>query len=189
VGSSWTRDTPDRLFREHVGKLTLPGNIVLAPAVLQVLPVHLRLTYGAWALRGNLKGMMSKAKYHRHRVELMKLGINISHPPSEDSATKIPLSQYIERPCNDVPLWAEGTDLYCDPVSEQDVMVIKGPSINVRLGYGVTNTWIPETSRPQPSVTGFRELRSATMAADPSPYKMMPPEANGGSANREGLCS
>jgi hypothetical protein len=78
-----------------VGKLTLPGNIVLSPAALKVLPMHLRLTYSSWALGGNLKGLMSKSKYHRHRVELLKLGINISHTPSEEPANKIPLSQYI----------------------------------------------------------------------------------------------
>lgn len=136
--SSWRNGIPWELFREYLAKLRLGGHVVLDPAALQSIPLTLRPTYSNWVHGSELLSLMSRAKYFRHRRQLLEYGINIGVPPQTGQVPTIRLSEYLETPCMEVPSWAVGTELYCEPAYDDEGAVGEQGSISVRQGSGVT---------------------------------------------------
>lgn len=145
--SSWRPETPWELFRSYLAKLRLGGQVVLNPADLQSIPLALRQTYSNWVHRADLLSLMSRAKYYRHRKKLLEYGINIGVPPQPGMVPTIPLNQYLELPCAEVPMWAMGTELYCEPEYDSEWVVDEQGSISVRRESGVTR--MPVTTSPE----------------------------------------
>jgi hypothetical protein len=149
--SSWRDETPRELFGEYVAKLRAGKHLMLTPAGVLSLPHRLRQTYTNWKRGEDLRLLMAPATYYRHYQELLKLGINIAVPPQHRQVSSIPLSQYLETPCMEVPAWAVGTDLYWQ-TGNQDMGVVAGQgSITVRRESGVTRIERgARPARPQP---------------------------------------
>lgn len=135
--SSWRPETPWELFQSYLAKLRLGGQVVLNPVDLQSIPLALRQTYSNWVHRADLLSLMSRAKYYRHRKQLLEYGINIGVPPQPEMMPTIPLNQYLEMPCAKVPMWAIGTELYYEPGYDSDGVVGEQGSITVRRESGV----------------------------------------------------
>ena len=136
--SSWREGTPRELFDEYVAKLRVGKHLMLPPAGVQSLPHRLRQTYTNWMRGEDLDLLMSPATYYRHCKELLKQGINIAVPPQQGQVSSIPLSQYLETPCMEVPAWAMGTEVYYAPAYEKEGLMAGQGSIRVRRESGVT---------------------------------------------------
>lgn len=93
--ASWHEGTASQVFKKHVSRLNLGGNVVLTPNDMQALPYHLRPTYSSWWMGVDQRPLMSRSKYHRHHKALLERGINIAVPLAEDSVTTISLSRYL----------------------------------------------------------------------------------------------
>jgi II/X family phage/plasmid replication protein len=140
--SSWRTETPRDLFDDYLAKLRLGDQVMLSPSAVQLLRPHLRMTYGCWMSGLDLLQFMPRAKYYRHRKALlMDHGFDIGVPPDQGPMPTMPLSQYLETPCTEIPAWAVGTDAYWQP-SNGAVGVMAGgqASITVRRGSCVTCT-------------------------------------------------
>jgi II/X family phage/plasmid replication protein len=136
--SSWRKETPWQLFRGYLARLRLGGHVVLTPAALQSIPLSLRQTYSNWVHGADLVSLMSRAKYFRHRSQLLEHGINIGVPPQPGQVPTIPLSQYLQMPCAEVPAWVMGTEVYYESGYEKEGLVGGERSIRVRRESGVT---------------------------------------------------
>ena len=113
--SAWKSDTPAVLHSEHLGKLTLSGEVNMKPAELEALPPALRQTYLLWSQGHDIRDVMSRATFYRRRRELLDHGIDIAVKSPDASSNVVPLIRTIEAvPCG-VPDWALGTALYFEP--------------------------------------------------------------------------
>jgi II/X family phage/plasmid replication protein len=156
--SSWRIGTAQELFREYLAKLRLGGHLMLSVAAVQSLPYRLRPTYTNWARGEDLRQLMSRPTYYRHCRELLEFGINIAVPPQQEQVSSIPLSQYLETPCMEVPVWAVGTEVYCNPACDNERVVEGKGSIRVRQESGVTRMAAKAApGAPQPLVVSNHE--------------------------------
>jgi len=137
--SSWAIGTSRELFRLYLAKLRMGEQAVLNSTQILQLPMCLRLTCCTWIGKFNLLQMMPRNKYYRHRRKLLlEHGINIGVPAQGELSTEIPLNQYLEKPCVDVPAWAVGTALYWQAGNHDLVRADGQSSITVRQRSGVT---------------------------------------------------
>jgi hypothetical protein len=81
---------------------------------------------------------MPRAKYYRHRKTLLGYGVNIAVPPQGEELPAVPLRQYLETPCMEVPAWAVGNEQYWQPGNDDKGVVAGQASITVRRESGVT---------------------------------------------------
>lgn len=155
--SSWRDGTPRELFDEYVAKLRVGKHQMLTSAGVQSLPHRLRQTYTNWIRGEDLRQLMADATYYRHLNALLKHGINIAVPP-QGQVSSIPLSQYLETPCMEVPAWAVGTELYWQPDNYDKGVVAGRGSITVRRESGVTRMAAKAApGAPQSLVVGNHE--------------------------------
>jgi II/X family phage/plasmid replication protein len=114
--SRWTDSIVDMLFREAMGKLTVPDNIELAPTTLEGLSPRLRLAYSAWLRGDDLRATLPRMTFYRYRKELLKVGVDLlSLRASEPRRPTLQLVNVINAVPVSVPEWAVGTVAYFDP--------------------------------------------------------------------------
>lgn len=110
---NWKIGDPARLYSDHIGKLNLAGNVAMTPAQISALPRHLRQTYALWQAGEDLKALMSKKTFYRHRGELLALGVDIA--ARRPASNVVRLLTVIEARPKGVPEFAMGTPLYFEP--------------------------------------------------------------------------
>lgn len=110
---NWQLGRPESLYTEHVAKLNFAGSMNTAPAALEALPRHLRQTFELWQRGGDLRALMSKMTFYRHRRELLELGVDIAGRVPQSNVVK--LLTVIEARPKGIPDFAVGTSLYFEP--------------------------------------------------------------------------
>jgi II/X family phage/plasmid replication protein len=108
LGYNWTLETPYYLLKKHfIGKLELSENMPIQDTVLLSMPTHLRSSYALWEAGHDLKQLLSKRTYHRHRNDLREYGIDIGIiQESKPQNNIIPMISYLEVVPMGIPLWA-----------------------------------------------------------------------------------
>ncbi len=96
-----------QLFNEYLRKIDMTDQIKLTDEVMLNMPNKLRSTYTLWTEGHDLRSMISKSAYYRHRKELKEFGINIDlRPESIKKSNVIPLVRILEAQPAEVPHWA-----------------------------------------------------------------------------------
>lgn len=109
--------TPDSLFDELFGRLTISEATMRDPDNLDAIPPKLRLAYQAWQDGHDLRAMFPARTFYRHRKALLALGVDIAVKRPRDSSNVVPLVvTFVGREVG-VPDWARGTPLYFDPAA------------------------------------------------------------------------
>jgi II/X family phage/plasmid replication protein len=109
--SAWQTDTPARVYSEHLAKLKLSGDVRMTRDDLDSLPLAIRTTYELWASGADVRSLCSKAKFYRHRAQLLKHGVDLAVPAPSSSRNVVPLIRYIEAQPAQVPDWAQARGL------------------------------------------------------------------------------
>lgn len=113
---NWMPDTGDTLHREFIGRLNLPENIELPPAVLEGLPARLQLAYSAWLRGDDLRVTLPRKTFYRYRKAMLAHGIDLlALRPKEPTSNVFPLRRVVELRPAGVPDWAKGTAAYFEP--------------------------------------------------------------------------
>ncbi len=101
------KQTLQRLFNEYLRKIDMNEQIKLTEEVMMEMPNKLRSTYTLWSEGHDLRSMISKATYYRHRIDLKEFGINIDLRPESTTKTNVvPLVRILEAVPAEIPYWA-----------------------------------------------------------------------------------
>lgn len=107
--------TPERLFDDVFGKLTVSEATMREPSELDAIPPRLRSVYQLWADGHDLRTIFSRPTFYRHRKALLALGVDIAVKLPRDVSNVVPLVVTLVGREVGVPDWARGTPLYFDP--------------------------------------------------------------------------
>jgi II/X family phage/plasmid replication protein len=100
-------DKVTELFAGYLGRIEMSEQIALTDEIMMNMPNKLRSTYTLWIEGHDLRGMMSKATYYRHCLELKELGINIDlRPESTKKSNVVPLIRVLEAKPASIPIFA-----------------------------------------------------------------------------------
>ena len=94
----------DSLFTEYLGRIEMSGQMTATDKQLHTIDTKLRGTYELWRQGLDMRSMMSKATFYRHRAELKEiLNIDIALPPKKAQSNVIPLLRPLEAKPASVP--------------------------------------------------------------------------------------
>jgi len=122
-GRDWKRESVDidRLHAKYLERIDM--NEQKLNVIEEQLPTKLLATYLMWKSGQDLRQLLSRNTFYRHRQELLEYGINIS----KKAPVETPVSNVVPiRPPRpfihlrdlvecDIPEWAKGTSLYFEP--------------------------------------------------------------------------
>ena len=96
------------LYQEYLGRITMTGQMQLSEQDRHKLPRTLASTYTLWLEGHDLRAMLPKATYYRHRVALLELhNIDIAlHRENSGQSNVIPLIRVLQAQPVSVPDWA-----------------------------------------------------------------------------------
>ncbi len=95
------------VFSEYLRKVEMSEQIALSDEMMIGLPNKLKSTYTLWVEGHDLRDLMSKATYNRHRLELKAYGINIDlRPESTKKLNVVPLIKILEAKPAEIPYFA-----------------------------------------------------------------------------------
>lgn len=97
----------EALFAEYKEKIVMPTQLRLVDEKVHTLPAKLMSTYTLWREGHNVKELLSKPTFYRHRALLLEHGIDISIaalPP--ESPNVVPLLRVLEATPAQIPGWA-----------------------------------------------------------------------------------
>jgi len=114
IGSAWGDNEYRDIFLDYMGRLDMSEQKVLDDLVLE-LPSELRSTYLSWKTGYDVKALLSKPTFYRHRKKLIAHGVDISIPSGSRPNNVIPLMRIIEAVPAEIPEWAHGTEYYFEP--------------------------------------------------------------------------
>lgn len=99
--------TIKQLFNEYLGKIEMTEQIKLTDEIMINMPNKLRSTYTLWSEGHDLRALISKSAYYRHRTALKAFGINIDlRPESINKSNVVPLVRIIEATPASIPNFA-----------------------------------------------------------------------------------
>ena len=100
-------DKVRNIFDEYLRKVDMSEQIALTDENMMDMPNKLKSTYRLWLEGHDLRDMMSKATYNRHRLELKNYGINIDlRPESTKKSNVVPLIRVLEAQPASIPYFA-----------------------------------------------------------------------------------
>lgn len=112
----WQMIDCEEIFDNYHERITMPDQeIMLIP---ENLPSSVRLTYVSWKEGHDLRSLLSRPTYYRHRKQLLEHGIDISLPSGKaqpDQTNVTPFIRTITLKPAAIPHWAYGTDLLFEP--------------------------------------------------------------------------
>lgn len=115
--ANWGDNTTEDLHGSHIALLQIAEAVMIEPAALPGLRAGLRSTYTLWQAGHDVRQLVSRRTFYRHRRELLELGVDIGvkqPPPAESNV--VPLRVVLTgTPVRTVPDWAVGTKLYYEP--------------------------------------------------------------------------
>lgn len=80
----WTSQTPLEVHKEWIDKLEISRLTYLPEAVASNLPTGIATTYFAYRNGADLRSIMSRPTFYRHRKQLLEYGIDIAVPVEAD---------------------------------------------------------------------------------------------------------
>jgi len=96
-----------QLFNDYLRKIEMTEQIKLSDEIMLNMPNKLRSTYTLWSEGHDLRNLISKPTYYRHRKDLKEFGINIDlRPESINKSNVVPLVRILEAQPVGVPHWA-----------------------------------------------------------------------------------
>lgn len=113
-GAAWGDNEHIDVFTDYMGRLEMSEQKQLDDLVLS-LPSELRSTYLTWKEGYDVKALMKKPTFYRHRKRLIEHGLDISIPSGNKPNNVIPLMRIIEAIPAEIPEWAYGTEYYFEP--------------------------------------------------------------------------
>lgn len=113
-GSAWGDNEHIDVFVDYMGRLDMSEQKQLDDLVL-TLPSVFRSTYLTWKEGYNVKSLLPKRTFYRHRKRLLEHGLDISIPSGNKPNNVIPLMRIIEAVPAEIPEWAHGTKYYFEP--------------------------------------------------------------------------
>lgn len=102
---AWTDETALTEWQEMMARIDMNGSDE-QPAALAALPAHLHTSYGAWVAGMDLRSILSKPTFYRHRQAILEsVGADIAIPrPKDPIAQVVPIKRIIElRPAGRPP--------------------------------------------------------------------------------------
>lgn len=97
----------NELFNMYLRKLEMNEQIALSTEEQLKLPRGLQSTYLHWKDGQDLRAILSKNTFYKHRRELLKYGLDITIRPEKNSSSNvIPLIRILEAKPAQVPHWA-----------------------------------------------------------------------------------
>lgn len=116
--ANWENVDPETIFDDYYGRLTMSDQLELKLLDLDGLPSSVRATYQLWFDGHDVRSMLSRPTFYRHRNQLLEHSIDISMPSNKvqpDRSNVVPLVRTITLSPAVVPDWAYGTDLFFEP--------------------------------------------------------------------------
>lgn len=96
-----------QLFNDYLQRIDMTQQIKITDETLSQMPAKLRSTYTLWQEGHDLRNLISRTTYHRHRKELKQYGINIDlRPESTQKSNVVPLVRILEAKPAEIPDWA-----------------------------------------------------------------------------------
>ena len=117
LASSWNDTTPSVVYNDKVQGLTFAGNTMTIEDMPADLPTRLRSTFTHWNNGEDLRALLPRNTFYRHRKALLVHGIDIRtiRDTGKKTSNVVPLFKIVELVPMQVPAWAIGTDLYYEP--------------------------------------------------------------------------
>jgi II/X family phage/plasmid replication protein len=113
-GSSWGDNEPYNTYVSYMGRLEMSEQKQLDDLVVN-LPAQLRSTYLTWKEGYDVKSLLHRATFYRHRKKLLEYGVDISIQSNKKPSNVVPLMRVIEAVPAEIPEWAYGTKYYFEP--------------------------------------------------------------------------
>lgn len=105
-GYNWKLDTPFNTFQNYLEKLEMSRNCVVSDEKLDNFPRFLQASYLHWKQGVNLRTLLPKPTFYRHRRALLIYGIDInSYCESIEKSNVIPLVRVLEAKPVELPAW------------------------------------------------------------------------------------
>ncbi len=105
--SDLTSDTAQKLFNEYVRRINMTEQIALSDDKELEIPRKLKSTYILWKNGDDLRSVLPKATYYRHRKDMLGYGINIDlRQDTSPTRNVIPLIRILEAKPAAIPTWA-----------------------------------------------------------------------------------
>lgn len=112
--SGWTPVAAGKMWSEKVSSLSFNDQVSTDEIDLEKLPQHLRGTYAQWKLGADLRKMLTKPMFYRHRAAIMELTrVDVAVPPASASlatAKIVPIKRALEAVPAGRPAWADRID-------------------------------------------------------------------------------
>ncbi|EFO3893049.1 Replication-associated protein G2P [Escherichia coli] len=106
LGKSWTAETAMKLFTDYIGRIEMSQNVLLSDEKINKLSRCVRSTYLLWKQGVNLKSVLPKPTFFRHRKELLDFGIDINfYCETPDKNNIIPMVRVLEARPAEIPQW------------------------------------------------------------------------------------
>jgi len=115
---AWHNVEIDKLFNKYYERLVMADQLELQLIDLNKLSLGVRSTYQLWFTGHDVRNMVSKPTFYRHRKQLLEHGIDISMPANTtqpDRSNVVPLVRTITLTPATIPEWAKGTQLFFEP--------------------------------------------------------------------------
>lgn len=116
--ANWENVDLETIFDDYYSRLTMNDQLELKLLDLDGLPSGVRATYQLWFDGHDVRSMLSRPTFYRHRNQLLEHGIDISMASNKvqpDRSNVVPLVRTITLSPAVVPDWAYGTDLFFEP--------------------------------------------------------------------------
>jgi len=113
-GMAWGDNEPCGVFIDYMSRLEMSEQKQLDDLVLK-LSNAFRSTYLTWKEGYDVKSLLPKNTFYRHRRLLLEYGVDISIPSGNKPNNVIPLMRIIEAVPAQIPDWAYGTEYYFEP--------------------------------------------------------------------------
>lgn len=107
----WRGASPSQIFADHLAKLSVTGEFRISEAEMNHLSPTLRMTYTAWRSGSDVRQILPRRTFYRHRSALLEHGIDIAVEAPDARSNVVPLLRVIEAVPVDPPEWARGTAL------------------------------------------------------------------------------
>lgn len=102
----------DELYRQYIGRIQMSEQIELSTEMQLNLPRKDQSTYVHWQNGVDLRSMLPKATYYRHRRALLEYGIDIAlRKEVKPRSNVVPLIRILEAQPAPIPQWAFDKDL------------------------------------------------------------------------------
>jgi II/X family phage/plasmid replication protein len=114
----WTDNAAMELHQRMLAGLEIAEASMLEPAALEALPLRLHAVYRLWSDGHDMRQLLTRRTFYRHRRSLLDHGIDIAikqERTAPDLSNVVPLRVVLNAQPLDVPDWAQGTPLYFEP--------------------------------------------------------------------------